>query len=499
VESDKIQSKELAAALDEERNVPAETRLAAILSSTEVIAACERPTDLLDIAIAYLHRVHFVNFYEAYRYRDEGHMLLQSSRLYYRQAPYFVSETKALEAAPTIAPVLSASGTLGATASESAAVFDDEGRKRKREDDDDADKDKAEGEDAGSGPLVAVAVDSCNDETVAAEEVPPVARDSCNDETIGSSGEQETTPSTPAPPSGPAPPAGPPPATAPAAVISGIFAINPRITELIHSSKLIVQSRNKAAEGAPNARQGGFVLLEDEVNAINEKINAALMKEIDDLAQKDDGRVRCWFPNCSKLFKGPEFLCKHITSKHGIQELVLHVCEPAMRKRYDEDKLLDRPLPMISVETADGVEFKFAKEIIEAHTRKEQQPPRQSIGTGAGQFNRDRGSFGGGGRGGGGRGDFRDSRGDGGRGFRPRFSSSGGDDHRMSTGPAPPAPVIGRDSSGGSAAGAASTAPNTPAAPARPIRSYMDVDAPKVCVPTAVRCVIYVFARRGTP
>lgn len=88
VEADTVRALELAELLDDERKVPAESRLAAILEEPAVQAALVKPTDKLDVSIAYLRRVHFLNFYLAKRYRDEAHMLSMGPSVPYRVKEY---------------------------------------------------------------------------------------------------------------------------------------------------------------------------------------------------------------------------------------------------------------------------------------------------------------------------------------------------------------------------------------------------------------------------
>lgn len=88
VQADSVRALELAELLDEERKVPAESRLGAILEEPAVQAALVKPTDKLDVSIAYLRRVHFLNFYLAKRYRDEAHMLSMGPSVPFRVKEY---------------------------------------------------------------------------------------------------------------------------------------------------------------------------------------------------------------------------------------------------------------------------------------------------------------------------------------------------------------------------------------------------------------------------
>ena len=75
VQSDTVKALELATLLDEEKKVPEESRLTSILESEVIVNALVKPTDRLDLAIAYLRRVHFFSFYGGRKYRDESHLL----------------------------------------------------------------------------------------------------------------------------------------------------------------------------------------------------------------------------------------------------------------------------------------------------------------------------------------------------------------------------------------------------------------------------------------
>ena len=88
VEADTARALEIAALLDEDRQVAEETRLAAVLAESAVQAALVKPTDKLDLAIAYLRRVHLVNFYGAKRFRDESHLLSMSPSVPHRIKEY---------------------------------------------------------------------------------------------------------------------------------------------------------------------------------------------------------------------------------------------------------------------------------------------------------------------------------------------------------------------------------------------------------------------------
>ena len=182
-----------------------------------------------------------------------------------------------------------------------------------------------------------------------------------------------------------------------------------------------------------------------------------------------------------------DFLKKHIRTKHIelASDRLNSVSIPYMRKRYESEDILTRPLPMVPLELSDGgFETRSVRDILE---RCHRLPRMSSAG---------RGGFGGrgarGGRGGGrGRSDMGDRRwsggggGRGGGGFNQmgggggyRGSRGGGDgyfnDRRMSA----PSNYRNdqRDSNGGGGGGGRDDMYN------RPIISYVDVDAPEVYI-----------------
>lgn len=92
VAADTKMAKEISELLDEERGVPEDNRLASLYDEDkfpEIVAALKlKPTYPLDLAIAYLRRVHFVVFYGGKRLHDEAHLLAVAPSILYRSVPY---------------------------------------------------------------------------------------------------------------------------------------------------------------------------------------------------------------------------------------------------------------------------------------------------------------------------------------------------------------------------------------------------------------------------
>lgn len=70
---------------------------------------------------------------------------------------------------------------------------------------------------------------------------------------------------------------------------------------------------------------------------------------------------------CGKLFKSAEFLTKHIRSKHmALAEMLMtERCENFSRTRFEADSLGQRPLPLVEVESANGIEKRSVKDVID--------------------------------------------------------------------------------------------------------------------------------------
>lgn len=68
---DTFKARELAELLDNYRGIPEESNLQSIFKLPAVLESCEKPTDKLDITIAYLRRVHYVVFYGGKSFIDE--------------------------------------------------------------------------------------------------------------------------------------------------------------------------------------------------------------------------------------------------------------------------------------------------------------------------------------------------------------------------------------------------------------------------------------------
>jgi hypothetical protein len=128
----------------------------------------------------------------------------------------------------------------------------------------------------------------------------------------------------------------------------------------------------------------------------SQAIDKALNTVIDQLTQENcmqqDGKARCGLSWCNKLFKGKEFLKKHISSKHSdvFHERLVRVLEPFMKARYDAEDITLRPLPPVEIESSGEILTKSIKEIRESALNR-----LKSTGTGSSEGANRRDSFGG--------------------------------------------------------------------------------------------------------
>lgn len=80
---------------------------------------------------------------------------------------------------------------------------------------------------------------------------------------------------------------------------------------------------------------------------------------------ESEGKARCCYPACNKLFKGIDFLKKHIKTKHEIfaADGMMRDAEPFIRSRYEALEPGMRPLPPVDVEVHGTIEQKGVSEL----------------------------------------------------------------------------------------------------------------------------------------
>lgn len=97
------------------------------------------------------------------------------------------------------------------------------------------------------------------------------------------------------------------------------------------------------------------------------------------LKPEKEGKCRCGYVSCNKLFKSEEFLSKHLRLKHEdfAAEALLQHAIPYMRKRYEVEPMTARPLPPVEVEAHGRTELKSVKVILDKYQPQAPAPPRE--------------------------------------------------------------------------------------------------------------------------
>lgn len=261
----------------------------------------------LDVTIAYLRRVHLVAYYSGKRFRDEAHLLAQAPSPTFRSA-----------AAPedTLTPQAADSDLAGLEAVHAALSS------AEREDEE-KEKDKVQ------------------EEREAEEEAEAEERDREDDR---SPSEQ------------------PPQIATTVAVASSSSASSASSS----TSDRRIDALLKALQSpAPSVDQSDAADLKALLDKTFEGLVRARCKF------EDDGKCRCCFEYCKKLFKAYDFLAKHMRGKHpefGLEQSLRHA-EGYMRRRYQAEPLPARPLPPVEVEGPFGrIEYRSVTDVLQRAT-----------------------------------------------------------------------------------------------------------------------------------
>lgn len=447
IASDITRAMEVANQLDEDRGIPAGQKLSDLLNpespeNAPLFSVIEKPADWLDIVLTYLRRVHYVMYYTGRKYRDEAQMLSFSPMPVRRAFP-----TAPTEVAP---PVPTATSALHGDSLE-AKEAEGGSKEASQSTGDSASSENVTDAGVVGGEVVVEAKQQEEDkedgeeEGEEKEEAPqPVGFMVSMMEGVNSQPEWKTN--------------------------SFLYGMDKRIDTMMHEMR--TRSKNKDT--------GKLTVDEEELKALQgeqEKILEVWEKEL--MKQEPEGKMRCAVEWCNKLFKGPDFLKKHLRTKHLDMATgrLLRASEPFMRRRYEAEELLTRPLPLVPIEApGGGVETRSVKEILERCNRLPRPVPAPvGMGMGMGMPGMGGRGRGRGGMGGRGRGDFQDR----------RWSGTGMDiAPGLPMGPPTffnPAMMGGQFSEGDR--GRRQSAPPIPRGPppqTRPLVSYVDIDAPEV-------------------
>lgn len=135
---------------------------------------------------------------------------------------------------------------------------------------------------------------------------------------------------------------------------------------------MLAELRQKRAQAVQRLENPELLGSADEEEA---KTLAAIQEQSFDrcveakLKLEKEGKCRCCYVTCSKLFKGVDFLTKHMHLKHPefSADVLLKDAEPFMKKRFDAEPMGARPLPPVEVETHGHTELKSVKEILDKY------------------------------------------------------------------------------------------------------------------------------------
>jgi len=407
VQMDTEKAQELARLLDEEKNIPQQSRLEAILSAAQEAEALKLPTDKLDVSIAYLRRVHFMTFYGAKRYRDEAHMLTMAPSVVHRTKPFVpipshleVSTPLFTPAPPTVphpSKLLIKSADVSTNAinpTESSAVkaTDEttassvESSSGRIDVNKDVEKDvttevaAAADDDGRNGLDICVADEIVEFDDVDSKEIPPTSSEAKEVTSVTAAAPSSTAVTLPAPqlpgdaeegeewePT--APPVQPLHAVGVLVGKHGALRaqsfplVDRRIEAMIADLTAKIADR-RARRADPNASKDGEE--DEDVKAmleIHEKVTSACI--LSSCKSEKEGKARCCYVFCNKLFKDADFLRKHLVSKHPTfaADLLLVEDEPFMRKRFEQEDLSQRPLPPVEVEVHGSLELRSVREL----------------------------------------------------------------------------------------------------------------------------------------
>jgi uncharacterized membrane protein YgcG len=401
VTADEEAAVELASLLDREREVPEDSSIDFILSQPAVNEALEEPTDKLDLAIAYLRRVHFVAFYLGKRFLDEAHMLAIAPSVTRRNTPYMTVEEEEVEKQQALTVQQQARDAMEQEQAQQAQAPSDSGAKSKRkrasDDMEDGDGDGGEGGDEITRSEKE-ALDDEDEDNVDAEEAGAAKVESQEEGDKEAGGEGDAM------------------AVEGAAVAAPAKAgaSNRLLAKLGH--KVYQLKDRRISSLIKDLKEGrNYTEAKEKTEAaaeeLSERQDATMVRMIEASCKvENEGKARCCFPACNKLFRGIDFLKKHMKAKHelfALNELTADA-EPYMKTRYDEQLITARPLPPIEVETVAGIEQRGVSDMM-VMLQKAGVLDKKGKARG-----------GGGGRGGGGRGGDRRGGGGGrGGGWRP--------------------------------------------------------------------------------
>jgi hypothetical protein len=352
---------ELARLLDEDRAIPLEHRLATTLHHPSIVEAVTKPTEHLDVVCAYLRRVHFVNYYGGKRFRDEAHMLSMGMLTFRGVAcvPDDVSKAQPYSLLKSVSEVI-------ANAEEETGNDEQEREEVTQE--------MSEEHEEVEEKKMEVVVDS--DDVVQDTSAAAVAAGKV---TVTEEGDKPSDAN--------------PTIFTTSITTNKTNKLSPRTSDrliepIIEELRRVIDQKLHHPSSYQNQDEDDAkTLLAEQEQTYQSLVKTKCKFEI-------DGKCRCCYEYCRKLFKSSEFLLKHLSSKHadfGLEELLLDA-KPFLRKRFEAEDIASRPLPPVEVEAGEhgGTELKSVAELVE---KVSGHGAAATGGTTGGSFAGGRGSF----------------------------------------------------------------------------------------------------------
>ena len=329
---------QLAAALDDDRDIPADQQLSALLDPAQypkLASAMTLPTDRLDFSVAYLRRTHFMLYFHARRCVDEAHLLLTAPGVQNRSVPYIPDASGNPFPAPssnTPAETTSHAFTSSAVKAESSSVIGTDAEL-------DITGTAKELENGSENTLAVVAESSSSGAAGGGEDDGEEdGADSALARQISGAGGSKTGSNRQGGRGYP------------------VTWVDRRITEYIRELHAKTARRRQLTD--PNRPPEIKLTVDEEdceaISAEYEKITTAWVEKY--MKIEPEGKARCCFSGCQKLFRSADFLRKHMLLRHThmLDELKCAVADPFMRRRYESEDIGLKYLPSLEMWVSAG-------------------------------------------------------------------------------------------------------------------------------------------------
>lgn len=347
INSDESAARRIAWYLDEERNIPNEYRLHSILSIVDPIIDASTgleyvffTTDVLDIAVNYLKRVHLIAFYECKRFIDEAHLLSINSSIALRDVRYYghTNVDKRIKKHVGVAAsdcdtensMLNSDVNNGTFENRLVPNFEQRRIKTIPYLDRRLEAMLFDLHNKGYNKMLRLKVLNATGGDASAEEETNNNASSSKD--VGEGAQSVST---------------------------DADMTSSNDNAMSEGTSAMPQTPSQDILKIPQDEQDALAIATAQEAALN-----AWSEEL--VVHEADGRARCGYAWCDKLFKAPEFVKKHLRSKHSAlsMDIAIECSKPFMWERYNRDSIYARPLPSVPVETPYDVEYRTVKDIL---------------------------------------------------------------------------------------------------------------------------------------